>query len=156
MAVDLSLIANFSLTVGGTTIQGMQGIREGDETPTTPFIVSVDGDAETMQHTLTTDTAVTVWDDDDDKPVDFDVAFFVADVNMFIQVIASATSFTVPVLAGVPFILAPKTDALTAKVLGAGTTTPMSGSAPSVTEVDSIVVQNNSGGTGHFWFFAID
>ena len=75
---------------------------------------------------------------------------------MFLQVITTATNFIVPVLAGVPFVLAPKTDAVTAKALAAANTTPMSGSAPSVAEIKSVVVQNNSGSTAHGLLFVVN
>ena len=155
MAVDLDVLCNFSMTIRGVTVTGRQGI-DGETTDTDPVIITVDGDANQVPFTLATATALTVWDDDDDKPADFDFLFFVADKDMFIQIICSATSFTVPVLAGVPFILAPKTDALTAKALGAASTTAMSGSAPSVTEIDSVVIQNNSGDEAHGVFFVVD
>jgi hypothetical protein len=155
MAVDLNLLCNFEMTIRGITFSGMQGLGDGAAV-TAPFAVSVDGDSHAVPFTLATAAALTVWDDDDDKPSDFDFLFFVADQDMFIQVICSATSFTVPVAAGVPFILAPKTDGLTAKALGAASTTPMSGSAPSVTEIDSIVIQNNSGNDAHGMFFVAD
>ncbi len=155
MAVDLDILANFTMTIRGVTITGRQG-TDSDAATTDPFTVSVDGDSHQEAFTLATATAMTIWDDDDDKPADFDFLFFVADQDMFLQVIASATSFIVPILAGVPFILAPKTDDLTAKCLGAASTTPMSGSVPSVTEIDSIVIQNNSGSTAHGIFCVID
>ncbi len=155
MAVDLSVLCNFSLTVRGVPLSGRQG-TDSDALDTDAFVISVDGDCSQVPFTLLTATALTIWDDDDDKPADFDFFFFVATQNMFVQVIASATSFTVPVLAGVPFILAPKTDALTAKCLGAASTTAMSGSAPSVTEIDSIVIQNNSGNTAYGYAFVAD
>ena len=155
MAYDLDILCNFTLTVRGKTISFWQGTSV-DDLVTTPFTVSVDGPSHATPFTLATATARTLWDDDDDFPADFDFLFYVADQNTFLQVIASATSFTVPVLAGVPFILAPKTDSLTAKCLGAATTTAMSGTAPSVTEIDSVVCQNNSGETTNGFFFVSD
>ena len=155
MAVDLNILCNFDMTVRGVTISARQG-TDANAATTDPFVVSVTGDAQSVPFTLATATALTIWDDDDDKPSDFDFLFFVADQNMFIQIIASATSVVFPVLAGVPFILAPKTDALTAKMLGAATTTPISGSAPSVTEIDSVVIQNNSGETAHGMLVVVD
>lgn len=155
MAVDLDVLANFTMTIRGKTFSFWQGTDE-DGAVTDAFAVSVDGDAHAVPFTLATATALTIWDDDDDKPADFDFLFFVADQDMFLQVINSATSFTVPVKAGVPFILAPKTDGLTAKALGAASTTPMSGTSPSVTEIDSVVIQNNSGSTAHGFFFVAD
>lgn len=155
MAYDLDILCNFTVTVRGKTISFWQG-TSADDLVTTPFTVSVDGPAHGGPFTLATATARTVWDDDDDAPTDFDFMFFVADQNMFIQIIASATHVVFPVLAGVPFILAPKTDGLTAKMLGAASTTALSGSAPSVTEIDSIVIQNNSGETANGFFFVVD
>lgn len=155
MSVDLDVTCAFSMTIRGKVYEMWQG-TDSDGTAGDPFAVTVDGDSLALPFTLATATALTVWDDDVNKPADFDFFFFVATQNMFVQIIASATSFTVPVLAGVPFILAPKTDALTAKVLGAASTTAMSGSAPSVTEVDSIVIQNNSGNTAYGFAFVVD
>lgn len=155
MAVDLDISAFFEMTVRGKTISIFQGTSDTG-TSGTPFTISVDGNVHDGHFTLATATALTIWDDDDDSPTDFDILFFVATQNMFLQVINSATSWTVPILAGVPFILAPKTDALTAKSLGAASTTAMSGSAPSVTEIDSIVIQNNSGTTAYGSYALID
>lgn len=155
MATTLAAIGNFEITVRGKVISLWQGVDD-DGTITDPMMITVDGDCHHVPFTLLTATAVTIWDDDDDKPADFDFFFFVATQNMFIQVINSATSWTIPHLAGVPFFFAPKTDGLTAKSLGAASTTPMSGSAPSVTEVDSIVIQNNSGNTAYGFAFLVD
>lgn len=155
MAVDLNVLCNFEMTIRGVTITGRQGVDDATA-DSDPFVITVDGNASQNPFTLATATALTIWDDDDDRPTDFDFFFFVADENMFVQVIMSATSFTVPVLAGVPFILSPKTDELTAKALGAASTTPMSGTAPSVTEIDSIVIQNNSGNEAHGFAFIVD
>jgi hypothetical protein len=155
MAVDLDVICNFEVTIRGVPLSIWQG-TDSDAAATDPMAISVDGDAKVTPFTLATGTALTVWDDDADKPADFDFFYFKADQNMFIQIIASATSFTIPVLAGIPFILAPKTDGATAKALGAASTTAMSGSAPSVTEIDSIVIQNNSGNTAYGFTAVID
>ncbi len=155
MSASLDIIGNFEITIRGKTISLWQG-TSADGAATDAMRVTVTGDAAQVPFTLATATALTIWDDDDDKPADFDFFFFVADQDMFIQFIMSATSFTIPVLAGVPFMLAPKTDALTAKALGAASTTPMSGSAPSVTEIDSIVIQNNSGNSATGFAFVVD
>lgn len=151
----LSIISNFEIAVRGKTTSAWQGTSE-DALQTTAFDVTVDGNVHGGPFTLETATARTVWDDDDDAPTDFDFLYYVASVNTFIQIICSATSFTIPVLAGVPFILAPKTDSLTAKALGAATTTAMSGSSPSVTEIDSVVIQNNSGSPAYGFFYIVD
>ena len=154
MAVDLNVLCNFSVTIRGVTFTGKQGA--GTDNILSPFVVSVDGDGHVVPFTMLNGATLTIWDDDDDKPADFDFLFVVADQNFFIQVIASATNFIVPQLAKVPFILAPKTDAATAKCLAAANTTIMSGTAPSVTEIDSVVIQNNSGSTMYGTFAVFD
>jgi len=155
MSVNLDIVNNFTVTVRGVTFTGRQG-TDSNATDIDPFTISVTGDIHSNPFTLATATALTIWNDADDTPLDFNYLFFIADQNMFIQIICTVTSFIIPVLAGVPFVLAPKTDTLTAKALGANTTTPMSGAAPAVTEIHSIVVQNNSGNTAHGMFCAVN
>lgn len=156
MAVDLNITSYFEISIRGRTISMFQNAVDATSEASNPFVLSVDGVVHSGDWSLDTATARTIWDDDDDSPTDFDFFFFVATQNMFVQVIMSATHFIVPVLAKVPFILAPKTDALTAKALGAASTTAISGSAPSVTEIDSIVIQNNSGYTAYGSYFLCD
>ena len=141
MAVDLDVLCNFEMTIRGVTFTGKQGTATDGISD--PFVISVDGKAHAMPFELAVDTNLTIWDDDDDQPNDFDFFFFWADQNCFIQVIASATNIIVPVLAKVPFIMAPKIDAASsaAKCLGAANTTAMSGT-PSTTEIDSIIVRH--------------
>jgi hypothetical protein len=152
MAVDLNVKCNFEITIRGITFTGKQGTAtDGIDDA---FVISVDGKAHCMPFELAVDTTMTLWDDDNDNPLDFDFMFIWADQNCFIQVINSATSFSVPHLAKVPFILAPKTDGLTAKSLGEASTTPMA-AAPSVTEIDSVCIRHNIASTtlNGFCFF---
>lgn len=144
----LKLVCNFTLTSQGTTITGKQGAAADGFS--TPFDLTVSGTVHGGPGSLDTATARTVWDDDDDAPVGFDYAFYKADQDTYIQFIASATNFIVPVEANVPFIMSAAT------LLAAVSTTAMSGSAPSVTEIDSIVIQNNSGTTTNYVFWVVD
>lgn len=156
MAVDIEVLNNFEMTIRGVTFTGKQGLAADGITEA--FAISVDGKAHAMAFELAVDTTKTLWDDDDDLPDDFDFMFFWGDQNCFLQVIASATNFIVPVLAKVPFILAPKIDAAspTAKCLGAANTTAMS-ATPSTTEIDSILVRHAIASTTmNGYFFLVD
>ena len=155
MSANLDLINNLEITVRGKTISVWQGTAD-DSLPADVMRLSVDGNTNYQPFTIGTGVARELWNSSEDKPADFDFMFFVADQNMFLQVICTATNFIVPVLAGVPFVLAPKTDALTAKALAAANTTAISGTAPTVTAIAKIVVQNNSGETATGFFFLAD
>lgn len=155
MSYTLKVTNYFEIEVRGKTYSFWQG-TDSDRLATESFDTEVDGDVHCMSGQLATAAAVTLWDDDDDKPADFDFMWFKASENCFLQVINSATQWSVPILAGIPFTLQPKTDALTAKSLAAANTTALSGTAPAVTEIDSIVLENNSGDTLYYEAFFVD
>lgn len=149
MAVDLNVLCNFSMTIRGKTVEGFQG-TDADGVADDVFVVSVDGKTHRMDDTLATATALKVWDDDTHKPADFDFMFFVADQDMTIQVIGSATNYAQKVRAGLPFVLGYDS------MLAAANTTAVSGTEPSWEDVDNIVIQNNSGNDANYLFFCVD
>ena len=149
MSVNLNIICNFEVTARGVTFTGRQGADTSAEN-NDAFIVSVTGDCHQMAGTLATATALKVWDDDTHKPSDFTYMFFVADVDMYIQIVGTATNATLNCVAGVPFILSYD------QILAAANTTDISGSAPSMEDIDHVVIQNNSGGDGNYFFACVN
>ena len=148
MAGTLEILCNFSLLTQGRTVKGKQG--EADSAFLTPYELSVDGKFHEVITTLATATAMTAWDDDSHFPADFDFLFFWADQDTYLQLIASATNVVLTMKAYIPFIASYDT------LLAAASTTAISGSAPSVTDIDSVVIQNNSGSTANVHLCLVD
>ncbi len=138
MSATINIIDNFSVEIDGITYSGKQG--EAADSATDEYGISITGDAHVVPFTLATATAHTIFDDDDDFPIDFSFMFIWCDQDIYIQVIGSATCFTVKQLAKVPFKLTYDS------ILAAANTTPITGgSEPAVTDVDSVVLGNYSG-----------
>ena len=143
----LKILGSTSLTTQGSTFACKQG-------PTTagfmvPLEVTITGTAHGGPNTLATATAVTLWDDDDDSPVDWDAFAYCGDQDAHLQFIGTATNIILGVRANMPFLMGKDL------VLGAANTTAMS-SAPSTTAVDSIVLFQASGSTMNYSFFVYD
>lgn len=150
---SLKIINNVVLTAQGTGFTGKQGNDSDAITDEYDLanVVTIGGQCHSMVGLILTATAVTVYDDDDDKPVDFDYLYYWCDVDTYIQIIGSATCATFKVLARAGFTLTYN------KVLAAANTTPITGgSEPAVTDIDSIVIGNYSGGSGNYVFAVFD
>lgn len=146
----LNVIHNIEITTdeNGVTFSAKQG--SAADASTEPFELTVSGYVHQRSGVLATATARTVWDGSVDEPDDMTYLFFWADVDMYIQIIATATNFVVPVEAKTPFCLSANT------ALAAANTTAISGSAPSVTAIGKVVIQNNSGGNGNYVFAVVE
>lgn len=157
MANTLSITNNFEVTINGTTYTGKQGAVGSNFD--TSYDITVDGAIHISSNPLATATVVTAYDDDDDKPVDFNFIFFWSDVDMYIQLIGSGTNVIFKQRAFFPFTLGHSGTVAGSMgaLLAAANTTIMSGGAePSLTDIDSIVIGNYSGGTGNYFLAVID
>lgn len=149
MSSILKIVNSFELTAQGQSITGKQGLSTDGITD--QFSITVTGASHRVSTTLATATVVTVYDDDDDVPIDFVYLHLWADQDLYIQIIGSATNATFKVAAKQPFVL-PGFDS----ILAAANTTPISGgSEPSVTDIDSIVLGNYSGSTANYVFTVV-
>ena len=118
----LSILNNFSLTAQGLEISGKQGAAAAGFS--TDLDITVTGTYHHIVGSLATATVVTVYDDDNDVPADFDYLYFWADQDAYIQIIGSGTNVIFKVEATQPFVL-PGFDT----ILAAADTTIMSGGA---------------------------
>lgn len=137
-------------TVGGTTLSGKHGAAADDAD--TALSVTVSGTAHYVPGTLATATVVTVYDDDNDVPADWDYLYFWADQDCYIQIIGSGTNIIFKVEATQPFVL-PGFDTMLA---AADTTAITGGTEPTLTDIDSVVIGNYSGTTMNYVFCVID
>ena len=142
MASTLAILNNFVLTTDGSEFFGKQGAITDAITDEYESL-SVDGLIHMVKGSLATAAVVTVYDDDNDVPADFDYAFIWADQTYYVQVIASATNYIVKCAAKVPYVISGFDSVLAA----ADTTAITGGSEPSVTDIDSVVIGNYSGST---------
>jgi hypothetical protein len=147
VAADLEIINTVSMETQGRTHTGKQG--DYDDTAATPKTISLGGQIHSMIGSLATATGVTVWDDDDDAPTDWDYLYFWADQDCYIQLIGASTNVSLPIKAGVPFTLYGD------DVLAAANTTPLA-AAPSLEAIDSVRIWNQSGNTMNFDFKVFD
>jgi hypothetical protein len=149
MAGTLSITTQFELESLGRTIRGKQG--ESTAAWDTPFEISVTGTIHEMIGSLATATVVTVYDDDNDAPTDWDYLWYWADQDSYIQLVGSGTNVILKVEQYVPFVLS--FDSLLA---AADTTIITGGSEPSLTDIDSVVIGNYSGNTMSYHVALID
>lgn len=146
----LNIINNFELDSQGSVKTGKQG--EIADAVTDQLPVTVTGTCHHVTGSLATATVVTVYDDDNDVPADFDYLYFWCDVDMYIQIVGSGSNVIFKVEAFQPFVL-PGFDTILA---AADTTIITGGTEPTLTDIDSVVIGNYSGGTGNYLFAVID
>src|SRR5262245_13014743 len=99
----LSIINSFELDSLGLIDFGKQGLAASAITD--EYDISVTGTIHRVKGVLATATVVTVYDDDNDVPIDWDYLFFWCDVTMYLQLIGSAGNVTHKVAAYQPFVL---------------------------------------------------
>jgi len=146
----LSILSNFSLDSQGRTVTGKQGLAADGFSEALDATVS--GTVHEVIGSLATATVVTVYDDDNDVPADFDYLYFWADQDCYIQITGSGTNVIFKVEASTPFWL-PGFDTILA---AADTTIITGGTEPTMTDVDSVVIGNYSGNTMNYHFAVID
>ena len=154
MSATLQIWNRFSIDTKGQTFTGKHGAitLSTDD----PFEVTVSGDMHCVPGTLSTATVVTVYDDDDDVPVNWNYLFLWADQNCYIQLIGASTNVILPVLATVPFVLAPLTSSSLGVLAAANTTIITGGAEPTLTDIDSVVIGNYSGTSMNYLFAVVD
>lgn len=147
---SLEIISNFSLTSQGIVKVGKQGAAA--DAATDPLSVTVTGTCHYLTGVLATATVNTVYDDDDDFPIDWDYLYFWSDQICYIQIVGSGSNVILKVAVTVPFWL-PGYDS----VLAAANTTIITGGAePTLTDIDSVVIGNYSGSAMNYVFAVID
>lgn len=146
----LKIINNFELTSLGVSKYGKQGAAADGMTDEMEYTVT--GTSHIITGSLATATVVTVYDDDDDTPADFDYLYFWADQDLYIQIIGSGTNVIFKIEATLPFVL-PGFDTILA---AANTTIITGGTEPTMTDIDSIVLGNYSGNSASYLFAVID
>lgn len=146
----LKILSNFEISSQGLTYTGKQGAAAdtADET----LDISVTGTIHNVVGTLSTATVVTVYDDDDDVPADWDYLFFWADQDCYIQIIGPTMNVIFKVEATVPFWL-PGFDSMNA---AANATAITGGTEPTMSDIDSVVIGNYSGTSLNYVFAVID
>lgn len=142
----------FNLLSQGVERTGKQGTTT--DAPQTPLAVTVTGTGIFYGGVLVTATPRLVYDDSVDFPIAFDYLHYWCSANSYIQLIFGATNVILPVLAKTPFCLAP----LAANLVGlaAANTTPMTGTEPTLTDLDKIYVSQWSGSNADFTFSLVD
>ncbi len=146
----LNILNNFELTSQGLTYSGKQGASA--DAIATEYLITVTGTIHQVGGVLATATVVTVYDDDNDVPADWDYLFYWADAISYIQLIGSGTNVIFKIAANQPFVL-PGYDSLLA---AADTTIITGGTEPTLTDIDSIVIGNYSGSSMNYVFAVID
>lgn len=144
----LSILNSFSLPTQGRTLTGKQGTST--DSVSTAFEITVTGTTHTMIGTLATATVNTLWDDDNDFPIDWDYLYFWADQDVYLQIV-STTNVIFKILAKVPFTMT--YDSLLA---AADATIITGGSEPTLVDIDSIVLGNYSGSSVNYQLTLVD
>jgi hypothetical protein len=146
----LNILNSLEMDSQGIVTRAKQGAAT--DAFATPFSITVSGTKHEMIGSLATATVVTVYDDDNDSPVDWDYLHYWADQDSYIQFVGASTNATFKVAAKQPFVL-PGFDSILA---AADTTIITGGAEPSVTDIDSIVIGNYSGVTMNYHLVLID
>lgn len=158
----LNIINNISMTSQGSTTVVKQGTSTSDSG--TAFQVSVDGNVHQVKSTLATASVVTLWDEDDDTPANFDYFIYWADQDTYLQFISAGAgsptngSFIIKVEANEPFVM-PGFDEMLAQASTTaitGGTEPSGLTNPTWGDIDSIVMGNYSGSTVNYNVAVID
>jgi len=147
MTATLSIINNVQLD---SETAGQQG-DPADTTLAidTPLEISVSGTYHRVKGTLATAAGVTVWDEDDDAPSDWDYLFIVSDQDCYLQLIGQTTHVVVNLKADVPFTLYGD------QIFTAANTTAISAN-PTLEDIDSVRLWNASGTTLNYVFAVVD
>lgn len=112
---------------------------------------AIAGTCHHMPFTLATATVLKVWDDDTHKPSDFDYLHVICDEDFYVQVVGSATNFTIKCMAFVPWTMTYD------QVLAAANTTDITGGTePTMEDIDHINIGNYTGNTLDGVFTVID
>lgn len=146
----LEIINNFSLDSNGRIKTGKQGAAADGFSEEFPLAATIAGTCHFIEGLLSTAAVLTVFDDDDDVPADWDYLYFWADQDMYIQLI-STTNVIFKCQAKVPFTLS--YDSLLA---AANATAITGGTEPTLVDIDSVVLGNYSGTPANFLFALID
>lgn len=125
------------------------------DTPQTPFALTVTGTCEDPTGSLATATVRTIYDSSTQFPATFDFTHYWADQNSYIQFVFAATNVILPVLAKVPFNLAPLAASLVGLAV-ADTTIITGGAEPTLTNLSKVVIGNYSGSTMNYRFLLVD
>jgi hypothetical protein len=136
MSATLEIINNYSVETFGRTYRGHQG--DADQDFDEAVEVTITGHVHEAIGLLGTGAGRTLWDDDDDNPTGFEYLYFTADQTVYVQLIGATTHAIVEVEADVPFTMRKDT------ILGAANTTALA-AAPSMEEIDSVRIWNQSG-----------
>ena len=153
MSATLKIINNFVLNAQGLDVIGKQGaIADAITDQYSITDVTITGNCHRVANTLATATVVTVYDDDDDVPADWDYLYLWADQNIYVQIIGPTMHVVFKVLAKVPFVL-PGFDSI---VAAANATLITGGTEPTMSDIDSVVLGNYSGSTANYVFAVID
>jgi hypothetical protein len=147
VSATLEILNSFSMETQGRTLTGKQGTST--DLVTDAKEITVDGTAHDVIGSLATATGKTVWDEDDDVPADWDYLYFWADQDCYLQLIGQTTQVSLPIKAGVPH------TQYGDQILAAANTTALV-AAPSLEDIDSVRIWNESGNTMNYHFAVID
>lgn len=146
----LSVLSNFTMSSQGKTVAGKQGAAAN--TAATTFDYTVGGVTYELVGSIPTATVRTLWDEDANFPVDWDVGWFWCDQDCYLQLIGTVGNVTHRIEATFPFWI-PGFD----EILPAGNLTLITGGTePTMETIDSIALGNYSGSTANFHLILID
>ncbi len=141
MSATLEILNSFAMDSQGRTIDGKQG--ETTDTADTAFEVTVDGKVHKVVGSLGTGAGVTIWDEDDDAPADWDYMHIWVDQDCYLQLIGQTSQVSIPLKAKVPH------TQYGDQILAAANTTPLA-AAPTLEDIDSVRLWNESGTTMNY------
>lgn len=153
MATTLKIINNAVLDSDGITDTVKQG--NATDAVTDQFSITtqtITGTAHKRKGQIATATVNTIYNAANDLPATGDYLHFWADQDCYLQLIGTATNFTVKVMAGVPMVL-PGFN----KLLCAASTSLITGGAePSMEALQKVVVGNYSGTTANYTLLIVN
>ena len=139
----LKIVNNLEFETDGETITGKAGPSSVEDI-SEPYEVTeltMNGKCHKVVTSLATGAGVTIWDEDDDSPSDWQYLHVRTDENMYIQLIGQTSQVSANIYANIPFNFTGD------QILAAANTTPLA-AAPSLEDIDSVRIWNESGNTG--------
>lgn len=146
----LNILSNLEMLVNGLNRQYKQG--DAADGFNEPFQVTVSGITFERVGSLATATVITLWDDDNQFPADWDFGYLWADQDVYLQLIGATANVTIKVEAKVPLWI-PGFDSI---LPAANTTLITGGTEPTMEDIDSIALGNYSGSAANYAFVLID
>lgn len=142
MAGTLTITNNLTFETEGETLTAKAGPATVEDI-TEPYEITgltMNGTGHKVVASLATATGLTIWDEDDDSPANWQYCHIRTDQNVYVQLIGQTSQVSFLVTAHIPYTLTND------QMLAAANTTALA-AEPTLEDIDSVRIWNQSGST---------